>query len=277
MRRLVAVLVAALSVVLLAAPVQAVNPGWIVSCSYSHQNNDDPIVFPGQVGAAHSHEYAGARTTNANSTPDTMRAGATSCAIPGDKAGYWTPALYKNGVLLHPQGSGTKNVLFYYREIAGSAQTIPDGLKMIVGDPNATSEASNVSIQRGDIIFKCGPGSTTNLMRPPTQCASGLMVVSLRFPNCWDGVRLDSPDHKSHMAYPSGGRCPSTHPVNIPRIESFWRYNVGTGPIGTITFSSGAYWTVHQDFFNAWVRADLQKLVDRCMGGNINCGTNPTP
>lgn len=255
-------------------------PGWIVSCSYSHSNNDDPIVFPGQPGASHLHEYAGARTTNNASTPDSMRAGATSCAIPGDHAGYWLPGLYKNGVLLHPLGSGTKNALFYYREIApgnGTAQTIPDGLKMIIGNAHATSPAESPGIARGDIVFKCGPGSTTNLMRPPTQCSSGIMVVSLRFPNCWDGRNLDSADHKSHMAYPSGGRCPATHPVNIPRVESFFRYNVGTGPIGTITFDSGPYYTVHMDFFNAWVASDLQKLVTRCMGGNINCGTNPTP
>ncbi|MAD83961.1 MAG: hypothetical protein CL912_13445 [Deltaproteobacteria bacterium] len=47
--------------------------------------------------------------------------------------------------------------------------------------------------------------------------------------SCWDGVNLDSPDHKSHVAYPkngpqqftgtsTGGACPSTHPVKIPQI-----------------------------------------------------------
>jgi hypothetical protein len=46
---------------------------------------------------------------------------------------------------------------------------------------------------------------------------------------CWDGKNLDSPDHKSHVAYPSngpatftgsstGGNCPATHPVKIPQI-----------------------------------------------------------
>jgi hypothetical protein len=46
---------------------------------------------------------------------------------------------------------------------------------------------------------------------------------------CWDGVNLDSPDHKSHVAYPTngpalfsgtgtGGACPSTHPVKIPQV-----------------------------------------------------------
>lgn len=47
--------------------------------------------------------------------------------------------------------------------------------------------------------------------------------------SCWDGKNLDSPDHKSHVAYPIdgapaftgssvGGQCPDTHPVKIPQI-----------------------------------------------------------
>lgn len=47
--------------------------------------------------------------------------------------------------------------------------------------------------------------------------------------SCWDGQNLDSPDHKSHVAYPVtgpqtftgtsvGGDCPSTHPVKIPQL-----------------------------------------------------------
>lgn len=46
---------------------------------------------------------------------------------------------------------------------------------------------------------------------------------------CWDGVNLDSTDHKSHVAYPSGsfetgGACPSTHPVKLPQVmyEVMW-------------------------------------------------------
>ena len=47
---------------------------------------------------------------------------------------------------------------------------------------------------------------------------------------CWDGVNLDSADHKSHVAYPSSGsaqssyECPSTHPVKIPEVfyEVVW-------------------------------------------------------
>lgn len=232
-------------------------------------------------GAAHLHDFIGARTTNANSTPDSLRAGGTTCAVAGDRAGYWVPAAYRNGVRMLPTAT-SKDALFYYRRIGApsgtTVQTIPDGLKMVIGNANATSAAQNPAIGRGDIIFKCGPGSTQNLMQPPASCSSGVMVVSYRFPNCWDGKNLDSANHISHMAYPVSGRCPVTHPVNIPRVESFFRYPVPTsGPIGTVTFDSGPYYTAHQDFFNGWVQADLQALVTRCINGGRDCGTNPTP
>lgn len=49
--------------------------------------------------------------------------------------------------------------------------------------------------------------------------------------SCWDGVNLDSTDHKSHVAYSQGGggatgggNCPSSHPVKVPQImyEIMW-------------------------------------------------------
>jgi hypothetical protein len=52
-----------------------------------------------------------------------------------------------------------------------------------------------------------------------------LFLLTLDDPNrCWDGKNLDSPDHKSHMAYPTGNNCPSTHPVRVPQIlyETAW-------------------------------------------------------
>lgn len=256
----------------------AADSGWIVSCNYSHTSKDDPIVFPGQPGASHSHDFAGATTTNANSTAQTLLAGGTTCATPGDKSGYWVPTAIRNGQVLHPQGT-SKNALFYYRRKGAptgtTVQPFPLGLKMIVGNAHAKSPSENPQLGT-QIIFKCGPGSGTDLPQPPAQCDSGILSVSLQFPNCWNGKDLDSADHKSHMAYPVSGKCPSSHPVVLPRIESFWRYNVGTGPIGTFAFDSGPYYTIHQDFFNAWEPATLQKLIDKCINPvGIDCGTNP--
>lgn len=260
------------------APARAAAPGWIVSCQYSHSLPDDPIVAFRQPGASHMHDFVGARVTDAFSTATALVAGGTTCAMPGDKSAYWVPALFKNGVRVLPQGT-SKHALFYYRRKGAptgvNVQPFPLGLRMIIGNARATSPTENPQLGR-DIIFKCGPGSTTDLPAPPTQCSSGILVMSLRFPNCWDGRNLDSADHKSHMAYPAGSRCPASHPVVLPRIESFFRYNVGTGPIGTITLASGPYYTAHQDFFNAWDPAVLQRLVTSCMNAMRDCGTNPT-
>lgn len=277
-RRIVASLIV-LALFLVPHPVQAADSGWIVTCSYSHSNNDDPIVHPGQPGVAHLHDYSGSTTTNANSTPQSMLAGGTTCGMPGDKSAYWVPALYRNGQRVLPNATAHDSLFYYRRKGAPSGvvvQPFPLGLKMIVGNSNAQNPGQNPLLGTR-IIWKCGPGSGTDLAQPPAQCSSGVMVISLQFPNCWDGVNLDSPNHSSHMAYPSGSSCPASHPVVLPRIESFWRYPVGTAPIGTVTLSSGPWHTIHQDFFNAWEPAALQNFINKCLNApNItDCGTNP--
>jgi hypothetical protein len=257
-----------------------VKPGWIVSCTYSHSLKDDPIVFPDQVGMAHLHDFVGARTTNAFSTFNSLAAGGTTCAMSGDESSYWVPALYENGIRILPQ-SNAGNSVFYYRRIGAPAGTIvrpfPPGLKILIGNAHAMSPQENPGLGT-NIVFRCGPGSegTPPLAAPPTQCASGMMVLSLTFPNCWDGVNLDSADHRSHMSYPVDSRCPASHPVNLPRLESFFRYIVGTGPIGTITLDSGPYYTAHQDFFNGWDPTTMQALVTNCINAGIDCGTDPS-
>lgn len=247
-------------------------PGWITTCQYSHSLTDDPIVFFGVPGASHLHDFAGAENTNAFSTFDSLRGSNTSCSMVGDTSAYWVPAASKNGVRILPNATSKNALLYYRRGSSGTIQPFPPGLKMIVGNGHAVSAADNKQLANGNIYFKCGPGSNTHLMSPPGQCSSGVMVISLTFPSCWDGVNLDSVDHISHVAYPP---CTSSHPVPVPKIVSYWRYNVGTAPIGEIRFSSGPYFTIHQDFFNAWDPAELQKFVTNCLNNSVDCGVNP--
>src|SRR6478672_8629705 len=67
-------------------------------CRFSHEAPDDPIVFPGQAGRSHVHTFFGNATTDAASTYDSLRAGATTCRTEQDASSYWVPALYRNGV-----------------------------------------------------------------------------------------------------------------------------------------------------------------------------------
>jgi hypothetical protein len=272
----VALLLVALCLLLPATPARAGAPGWIVSCQFSHQSQDDPIVAPGAPGTAHLHLFYGSRDTHAFSTPESLKAAGTTCAMPGDTSAYWLPAVFAGGQQLAP--GTTKHALFYYRRIAAPKGTmvhpIPDGLRFIVGNAHAMSPEENPTLGN-HIIWKCGPGSGKDLPQPPSQCKSGIMVVSFRAPNCWDGVNLDSPDHMSHMAYPSGSRCPDSHPVVLMRVESFFRFAVGTAPIGDVTLSSGPWWTVHSDLFFAWVPSELQRFTDACTNAMRDCRQDP--
>jgi hypothetical protein len=59
-----------------------------------------------------------------------------------------------------------------------------------------------------------------------------LQIIYRSANRCWDGKNLDSPDHKSHVAYPAGGnfqadnqgKCPTSHPIKIPQVfyETVW-------------------------------------------------------
>jgi hypothetical protein len=90
------------------------------------------------------------------------------------------------------------------------------------------------------------------------------------FPNCWNGVALDSADHQTHMAYSRAGRCPVTHPVAVPAIALVFRYPVAGGP--DVTLASGGQFSAHADFVNAWRQGRLTALVEACLNALRHCG-----
>ena len=241
---------------------------WIVSCQLDHQAMDDPIVFFGQPGASHLHEFVGARGINAFSTAASMRASGTTCGVPGDTSGYWTPDVNRYAL------GTTRNVLVYYRRMAVSGLTVrpfPFGLKMIVGSAHAMSPSENPGIASGHIQWRCGTGGGNFFSQPTPTCSQGTEVVRIDFPNCWDGLHLDSADHISHMSYDA--KC--AHGVIVPALREFVRYSVGPGAID-FSLSSGPWFTYHADFLDAWDPATLQGLVSRCMNpSERNCGENP--
>ena len=93
-----AVAVALLSTVLLTvvatAPANAESIGWVSVCGFVRHRMVDPIVYPGQVGAGHLHDFYGSTRVKANSTASALRRGGTSCAIDGDTAGTRCSAAY---------------------------------------------------------------------------------------------------------------------------------------------------------------------------------------
>lgn len=95
---------------------------------------------------------------------------------------------------------------------------------MISGDPFLrTYNASSYAQQAVTFLCLNFQGTSTRYnMLPPVSCPSGVRA-QINFPSCWDGVNVDSPDHKSHVDFLSGGPDSGTcsnpkFPKTLPRI-----------------------------------------------------------
>ena len=243
------------------ADLRGVN--FVESCRFSHSAPDDPIVFPGKAGASHDHTFVGNRSTNASSTYASLRAARTSCRRAADKAGYWVPTLLQNGTPVFPESA----TIYYRRGTLAAVRTFPNNLRMIAGDATAmTPQGMRVTFWSCGALSGVPPSSTV-----PTcpDSRGSFLRLHVRFPSCWDGASLDSADHKSHMAYAMGRRCPSTHPVPVPAITQIYRYPTRGGD--GFALASGGQVSAHADFVNAWRPRALRERVDNCLNALVHC------
>jgi hypothetical protein len=226
---------------------------WNQQCGFSHRNNDDPIRFPRQPGRSHDHTYFGNRSTNASSTPASLRRSRrTTCGERADKAAYWVPTLFVSGQAVEPLGLVTQ----YLRRTHELVEPFPAGLKMIAGNLHAHS-AQSMRVTSWSCAVKGNRRSSTVPTCPGGR--SGSLILRVAFADCWDGERLDSPNHTSHMAYSLGGACPRSHPVEVPGLTLFVRYGVAGGR--TTELASGGQFSGHADFVNGWHQAKFSALM----------------
>ena len=226
-------------------------------CNPSHISYDDPILYPGQQGAAHLHHFFGNTAADRNSTYASLRStGDSTCAGRGlNRTGYWFPAMIK------PAGPGfpvAKVVvpefieLYYAIAEAGDLDDyaspvghttygmvpFPNGLQMIWGwkhthpilppssfiDGGVTGNGAWVSDHPSYV------GGYKNTIAEVLSSSPGILTppwgrIGARFasPDCWDGANLSSVDGRSHLAYgyqDGSGRliCPATHKYRIPVV-----------------------------------------------------------
>ena len=110
------------------------------NCTPTHTLNDDPIVYPGQAGASHSHTFMGNRSTNANTTTASLlAANSTSCTVPQDESAYWFPTLMRgeNKVV-----ASNEQTIYYKTGIIDYKKVVPfpQGLRFLVGSMTATQD-----------------------------------------------------------------------------------------------------------------------------------------
>jgi uncharacterized protein DUF1996 len=259
-------LVLALALVV-GAPATARADGiFVADCAFSHRAADDPIVFHGMPGRSHSHDFFGNRSTDASSTLGSLVRRAGNCVPAEDRSGYWTPTLYRRGRALKPV-----QVQVYYQDFFryGRVLPFPPGLRMVAGRPTARAP------QRGVVRWTCQDDHGRGEPKVPS-CGSRFVTLRIAFPDCWDGRRLDSPDHRSHMAYNSAGgrelgpqRCPRSHPIVVPQLQLNVVYPIHDGK--GVTLASGSVLTAHADFFNGWKPSVLHHRVNDVLNGGKAC------
>lgn len=268
---------------------------------------DDPVVYFNQAGASHLHQVWGNEKFDATTTPaDLASNAATNCnATPYslNRSSYWMPAL------IHESGDVIKPDLvsvYYKRKTASSSFCNPANPKFIgicVGLPSQIRfvfgwDASRPTAAVQGASWVCAPGDGKHYANLDdlfnSGCAVGAsLIANTMAPNCWDGKHLDSPDHRSHMAYGDYSRgdgyyhCPTTHPYLIPQEENKAQYLVTADMIGTrsdgskysrVRLASDAMLpgakpgaTLHADYMEAWVSVAKKMWMDNCIDKALDC------
>jgi hypothetical protein len=265
-------------------------------CGSGQLRYDDPIVYPGQPGKAHLHQFYGNLSADAYSTYQSLRSGgSTTCGSPsanaGNRSAYWMPAMLDGkGNVIQPD-----TVDLYYKAPPKSAPqclnaqgvnvctALPNGLRFIFGYDMQAGTPGTVPFK-----FYCDQvGGEYQTMGPAlANCPVGAhLYVRQDAPACWDGAHLDSADHRSHLSYLVDNHdglpftCPATHPIGIPVLTLSVAYRVAAGDNPTLWKLSSdlmhpelpAGSTMHADYWEAWDPTVKAMWYDNCIGKKLNC------
>jgi len=255
----------------------------------------DLIVNPGEPGG-HVHAVIGGNAFRRTmGRMDANNGTQTTCNKALDRSNYWVPQLYhqradKTFEMVEYRGSavyyelrscdykpGLKNCAYDKPNFAVPL-AFPYGFRMVAGDTNRRTFNQSDKAQRASHVSCIDGNPGGNFYGfPPQKCGTHRWEVY--FPSCWDGVNLDSPDHKSHVAYPAIGDfnfgvCPESHPVALFSLFLEFFFTTGVyNDINKFVFANGdaTGYGFHGDFIMGWTDRNLLQTAHRDCQGPANC------
>ena len=273
-----------------------------VTCEVSHFAYDDPIVFPGQPGAAHLHMFFGNTEANAYSTFDSLLNTGTSTCNGQDlnRTAYWVPALLdRGGNALVPY-----EIMVYYKNdnfrLNGANELVEpfaDNLRMLAGNGGATEPQTTLTGGPDSlpvVSFLCGPAYQTQERSPLIPDCRGngqgpydgqALEMQIAFPQCFDPSSGTYLSDQSHMSYSEGGyfgaSCPDSHPEDLSSImyRIFYSPDDYGGVLTDLHLSSDVKadrilpggTTSHGDWFGAWHPEAMDMWVENCNNTQVDC------
>jgi hypothetical protein len=199
-----------------------------------------------------------------------MQFTASSCKPLEDHSAYWIPSLYETGKVVEPE----QVVVYYGSLLKDKTRTVPmpQGMRMIAGDAKRQVATPLGAVNQ----FYCAGGPQDGKERSTDGnwpvCDGGTLHFTLRFPDCWDGLHLDSPNHKDHVSFGVNGACPTTHPVAVPALTFSIAYPT-SGTKAGFQLSSGLASSMHGDAFFAWDETAMASRVKNCVVQVAQCNT----
>jgi hypothetical protein len=300
-------------------------------CEHRRTESSDPIVSPG-AKSMHEHEFYGSGEDPRAVPFDPMNGDDSSCnGGVLNKSLYWFPSMLLTNTYDQTDGKfdrippledgewGNPLQVYYKSGYHGVSpgnlitQWLPNGLRMVAGNPNATEPQPTTHVWwsciTGSQVDHYATDANGNYINKrnalPLDCEVGENVqMAVEYPNCWDGVNLDSPTHGIDPAYPHGGGtpyvskggstnpgvghmayplefqwptplgCPNSHPIPVPEVTQFHRTPVPPSGAGNMRLASDHYngpagYTIHGDVWVGWDPPTAQSIIDTCY--------NPTP
>ncbi|MCF8156356.1 MAG: DUF1996 domain-containing protein [Rhodoferax sp.] len=309
-------------------PAAATPGGWKgimrINCLFDHAAYDDPVVYPGVPNGSVLNMFYGSKNIDSKTTFDGLfsspEAGCSGSTL--NRSAYWMPALlspkynYGSGerqldasgapawdVVKAKVGEGDRTVaaaheVFYYSAAVSDVTSIwtpPIGLRIVAGDAmgSPTTKPQSTSVAR----WHCQSWASTDAAGGPwsstiPECvAPDMLRFDIFFPSCWNGVDLDSANHQSHMAYPTGTAnnvtCPGTHPYPIVRVSYHFAYPLFPDHLEPVTQKSKGFrlasdlytvdasnkggMSLHGVWMNGWHPEAMDMLLKGCVRGQREC------